>query len=72
MSFLLEDNDFIGMFDIAAKAMEIERLDNGIHLMLIESLLKNNKREIAMNYYGRVRSLFEKEDEQKFRDMLHQ
>lgn len=55
-TMLLEKKgDCITMFDVVAKATEIELMDSSVHITLIEALLKNNKTTLAKRYYGRIR-----------------
>ncbi len=64
-----ETNDYIKMFNVAAKAMEQENLDSDIHLTLLECLLKNGKKELARNYYSKAKGQFMPQEDADFRTM---
>lgn len=55
-TMLLEKKgDCMTMFDVVAKATEIELVDSSVHITLIGTLLKNNKAKLAKRYYSRIR-----------------
>lgn len=69
IGLLNEENDYTLMFSIVAQAMERERLDSDIHLMLMEALMRNGRRDLAKNYYGKIKPYLTKSEDTQFRSM---
>lgn len=59
---LKETNDYMKMFNVVAQATEIEAIDSSVHLTLIKTLVKNRKRSLARQYYGRIKDQLSTEE----------
>lgn len=69
-TMLLEKKgDCMTMFDVVAKATEIELLDSSVHITLLGALLKNNKAQLAKRYYSRIRDQLTAEENGKVSEL---
>lgn len=56
LELLSEMNEYAEMLNVAGRAMSQEALDGDIHLLILKTLITNRKKELAKNYYMRVKS----------------
>lgn len=67
LNLLNAHNDFLTMFQVAAKVMEQEKLDSDLHLVLLDALLRNGKKELARSYYSKIKTELLPEEDAQFR-----
>lgn len=66
---LKEKNDCMTMFDVVAKATEVELMDSSVHITLIVALLKNHKNKLAKRYYSRIRDQLSAEENKEIAEL---